>query len=363
MELYSGIIIWKQNIFFMQGYKMFKRIQTLFIARNKEFFRDKSALGWNILFPFLIIIGFSVMFSENGQPSYKAGLIVHENSLNKTDNLNEFKNKKYIQIIKFSSFETASIRLKHHSIDFIIDPLKNRYCISNTSPNGKIVEDLFKSSICKNKSKYIKKSIKGNEVPYIEWLFPGIIGMNMMFSALFGVGYTVIRYRKNFVLKRLSASPLKPFEFLSAQIISRIFLISTTTIVVYIGCFLIFDFRCHGSYLSLILVFFLGGFSMISMGLIVASRSSSEEFANGVLNLITWPMMFLSEVWFSLEGAKPWVKKISLLFPLTHMIAGTRKIMNDGATLFEIKNHVITLFIMSVLLLSIGSYLFKWNKE
>ena len=173
---------------------MFKRIWTLFIARNKEFFRDKSALGWNILFPFLIIIGFSVMFSGNGQTSYKIGLFTIENSLNKTDDISDFKNKKYIQIIKFSSFDSAIYSLKHHKIDFIIDPLKNRYWTSKTSPNGKIVEDLFKSSICKNESKYIKESIKGNEVPYIEWLFPGIIGMNMMFSALFGVGYTVVRY-------------------------------------------------------------------------------------------------------------------------------------------------------------------------
>ena len=83
--------------------------------------------------------------------------------------------------------------------------------------------------------------------------------------------------------------------------------------------------------LNLILIFFLGGFSMISLGLLIASRSSSEEFAGGILNLISWPMMFLSEVWFSLEGAHPIVRKISNLFPLTHLVEGARNIMNHGA--------------------------------
>ena len=102
---------------------------------------------------------------------------------------------------------------------------------------------------------------------------------------------------------------------------------------------------------------------MISLGLIVACRSSSEEFAGGILNLITWPMMFLSEVWFSLEGAQPWVRHFSKMLPLTHLTDGARKIMNDGAGLFEIKVHLITLTLMSCAFLLIGSLMFKWQKH
>jgi len=102
---------------------------------------------------------------------------------------------------------------------------------------------------------------------------------------------------------------------------------------------------------------------MVSVGLVVAARNSSEEFANGVLNLISWPMMFLSEVWFSLEGAKPWVKTFSAFLPLTHLVDGARRIMNDGATLFEIKYQLLMLAGMSLLFFITGSVSFKWNSN
>ena len=101
---------------------------------------------------------------------------------------------------------------------------------------------------------------------------------------------------------------------------------------------------------------------MISLALLIASRSNSEEFAGGILNIVSWPMMFLSEVWFSLEGARPWVQKFSLAFPLTHMVSGARKIMNDGVSIFELQTQIIVLTTMSIFFLLTGSLLFKWHK-
>ncbi|MGL4369850.1 MAG: ABC transporter permease, partial [Spirochaetota bacterium] len=183
------------------------------------------------------------------------------------------------------------------------------------------------------------------------------------FSALFGVGYVVVRYRKNGALKRMSVTPIHPWEFLTAQILSRMFVIIVTTFAVFSGCTLIYNFECKGSYLLLGAVYSLGAFCMISLGLIIACRSSSEEFANGVLNLLTWPMMFFSEVWFSLEGAHPWARKAAEIFPLTHTVSAARKIMNDGASAADISIQIIILSVMSAVFLCVGSILFTWQKD
>ena len=201
------------------------------------------------------------------------------------------------------------------------------------------------------------------EIPYVEWLFPGILGMNIMFSAIFGVGYVVVRYRKNGALKRMSVTPVHPWEFLTAQILSRMFVIIATTVIVYAGCAIIYRFECKGSYLLLGFIYSLGAFCMISLGLLVACRSSSEEFAGGVINLLTWPMMFFSEVWFSLEGTHPWAQKASLAFPLTHTIDAARRIMNDGATFADVQIQIIVLAAMSAVFLITGSLLFTWQKD
>ena len=73
-------------------------------------------------------------------------------------------------------------------------------------------------------------------------------------------------------------------------------------------------------------------------------------------------MMLLSEVWFSLEGARPWVRNIARLVPLTHLTGGVRKIMNDGATLYDIRYNVFALTAMTVIFLTLGSVLFRWRK-
>jgi ABC-2 type transport system permease protein len=344
---------------------MWQRIWTLFIARNREFFRDKSALGWNFLFPFLVILGFSLVFNQDRQILYKVGYLgtppIEE--VCSSDSCRAFSRTRFIEFVSFSTKEEGLQKLKHHRIDFLLEPADDHFWVSETSPKGYIVERLFQASLHPNAGESRKQKIEGAEIPYVEWLFPGILGMNMMFSALFGVGYVVVRYRKNGVLKRISVTPVRPWEFLTAQIISRIYLLFVTTLIVYVGCTLLFGFTCRGSYTALLLVFLLGGFSMISLGLVVASRSSSEEFAGGILNLISWPMMFLSEVWFSLEGSRPWVTFASQIFPLTHLIDATRRIMNDGAGMLEVRSQLIVLALMSFVFLSIGSLLFTWHRK
>ena len=117
-----------------------------------------------------------------------------------------------------------------------------------------------------------------------------------------------------------------------------------------------------GHYLDLAVVFFLGCLSLTSMGLVLASRGTSEEFTSGVLNFISWPMMFLSEVWFSIEGAPQWIKWIAATFPLTHLLTAARKIMNDGAGLSDVMPELLILSIMTGVCLTIGATLFSWNE-
>ena len=345
---------------------MLKRFITLTISRTKEFYRDRSALGWNILFPFLVIIGFSFIFNQDKQTQFKVGELQNSGTVINSEIVENYKAFRATRFIEFVSFdkETPAIeKLRHHRIDFLINKNTGRYWVSSSSPKGYMVEKLLMASISSGKTATRKETITGEEIPYIEWLFPGILAMNIMFSSLFGVGYTIVRYRKNGVLKRISVAPVRTFEFLTAQVVSRMIVITATTVFVYAGCSWLYDFSNRGSYFALFVVFLLGGFSLVSLGLLVASRSSSEEFAGGILNLLTWPMMFLSEVWFSLEGANPVVITISKIFPLTHMTSAARSIMNDGATLAEIKEPVILMAAMSLVFITLGSFFFSWQKN
>ncbi|MEJ2284382.1 MAG: ABC transporter permease [Desulfobacterales bacterium] len=341
----------------------------MFRARNREFFRDRAAFGWNFLFPFLIVAGFGVIFGAKTHTEYKIGLYPHETvTVNpaQTDIPGELRKMRYIRFIGIPTQAEGLDKLKHHKIDFLLklgDP-PYEYYVSEASPKGYVIEQMFKSSLIPPglRTEAQKQEIKGTAIRYLDWLFPGILAMNMMFSALWGVGYVVVRYRKNGVLKRLKVTPLSAFEYLSAQALSRIFLLMFTLVVVWLGCDFIFSFTVLGSYVDLIIVFFLGSTSLTALGLVLASRGTSEEFTTGILNFISWPMMFLSEVWFSLEGAPQWVANVSRIFPLTHILTAVRKIMHDGAGLWDVRVEITVLTLMTLGFLTLGAVMFSWNK-
>ena len=347
----------------------FKRLWAILKARNYEFFRDRSAFGWNFLFPFLLVAGFGIIFGGKSYTEYKIGIFPSGTKQVSIAELNipqRFKDIRYLKFIGFPNAAEGLEKLKHHRIDFLLKTGNgpHQYWVSDASPKGYVVEQMFKASLVPAESKLNaeKREIKGSAIRYIDWLFPGILAMNMMFSALWGVGYVVVRYRKNGVLKRLKATPLNAFEYLTAQAISRIFLLMFTLVIVWTGCDLIFSFRVQGAYLDLFLIFFLGSLSLTSLGLVLASRGTSEEFTTGILNFISWPMMFLSEVWFSLEGAPQWVKSSAKIFPLTHMLTAARKVMHDGAGLIEVGPEIIALALMTIGFLTLGATLFSWNR-
>ncbi|MDH5326689.1 MAG: ABC transporter permease [Gammaproteobacteria bacterium] len=337
-----------------------RRFNAVFIARNLEFYRDRSALAWNILFPVLLVFGFAFAFSNKSMDVYKVGLMGESATIAKP----HFLEAKYIQFIPVSDQETALHKVARHQLDMLLNTDTRQYWINPESPKGYVLERMFHGTelLARNKdTAYKKGEISGKQVRYIDWLVPGILGMNIMFSALFGIGYVIVRYRKNGVLKRLSATPLTALEFLSAQIASRLALITVITMGVYAGVDFFLDFSMAGSYGTLFLLFLLGTASMVAMGLIVAARVSNEELAGGILNMISWPMMFLSGVWFSLENLDPVVKQLAQVFPLTHMIDGVRAVMIDGKTLPQLIPEIATLSIMTLVFLLIGAVAFRWK--
>jgi ABC-type multidrug transport system permease subunit len=334
-----------------------KKFLAMLHARNMEFIRDKSSLGWNILFPLLLVLGFAAVFSGEPKDLYKVGVTGEAVALTRADA--GFFRTKYIQFIPIENLQKGIDKVEHFQLDMLVDLRSGRrYWVNENSPNGYILERVFRAE---GGARFKKQVVQGQEIRYVDWVVPGILAMNMMFSCLFGVGYVIVRYRKNGFLKRLKATPLSPFQFLLAQMTSRLLLIETITVAVYAGCNYFIHFQMRGSYGNLFLISLVGAICLISLGLLVSARLSSEELAGGLLNLLTWPMMLLSGVWFSLEGTNPIVQKIAQFLPLTHLVDGARSIMTEGAGLMDIVPHLAILALMTAVFLAIGSLIFRWE--
>jgi ABC-2 type transport system permease protein len=329
-----------------------KRFFAIFLARNLEFFRDTATLVWNLMLPAFMIFGFAFAFSGTNQVSYKIGT-VGEPAAGM-----EFLRYEHLQFIPYPSPKEALDKLVHHQVDMVLDFNAGSYYVNTDDTNGYLAEKLLSSG---GKPALSRQTVSGRIIRYIDWFVPGAIGMNIMFSCLMGVGYVIVRYRKNGVLKRFKATPLKSFEFITAQLFSRFFIVIFMSVVIFAGTNLVLGFRMDGSYFDLVLVTALAILCHISLGLLFSTRFKSEEVAGGIINLVLWPMMFLSGIFFSLEGTPPVMQAASKIFPISHFIEAARKIMLDGAGLAGVAGNILVLAGATVVFLVISAILFKWE--
>ena len=340
---------------------MLQRIYAIFRARNLEFLRDRASLSWNIVLPVVLMFGLAFIFGGGGRNEFTVGVLQEGSELNLDQH--PFLTTRYVKFVAINDREAGFRKVSRHQLDLLLQLEDDKqYWVNPDSPKGYFAELALLQSDIAGSSSIRKAQISGEAIRYVDWVLPGILGMNMMFSCLFGVGYVVVRYRKNGFLKRLRATPLRPIEFIVAQVASRMVLIMTITIVVYAGTHTLLDTRMEGNYLTLLLIAAVGAVSMISLGVVVAARVTSEELAGGLLNMINWPMMLLSGVWFSLEGAGPVVQQVANIFPLTHVLKSARGVMLDGATLFDVAPSLLAMTAMSVVFLALGARIFRWSQ-
>ncbi len=322
---------------------------ALVIARNKEFYRDRSAMVWTIVFPLLLIVGFTFAFSRPADAIFKLGV---------WGDAPQLELPEYVELVTYQDWDRAVTRLRHHELDLLLNREQGVALYNELSPSSGALLDLLRPQL---PPELEVETMQGKAVRYVEWAIPGVVGMNIMFGALFGVGYVIVRYRKNGVLKRLSAAPVSPFAFLSAQMLSRFMIVMISNGAILAGCVLMLDLRMEGSWLDLTLALAAGCLTMICIGLVVASRVSSEELAGGLLNVLSWPMMILSELWFSLDNAPQWMQAISNLLPLTHMVRAIRSVMVDGAGLIGILPNLLALGLFGIFSVILAAWLFRWE--
>lgn len=355
---------------------VFRQFIAMFKARTMEFVRDRGTFFWNLLFPVVLVLGLAFAFSGQGEAEFKIGVVGAD------DGTLPIMTLEQAQFIPYGDADAAAAmdKLRRHQLDLVVDFGTRRYAVNDQSANGSLLRRLLVAEQATKDSSpavtsgtgpdkgstpgpapFSEMSVSGAPIRYADWLVPGIIGMNMMFSSLFGVGIVIVRYRKNGVLKRFKATPVHPLNFVVAQAASRLVIVLATSVVVYIATDLFLGFRMEGSYLNLFLVSALAILCMISIALALSSRMRSEELASGLLNLVTLPMMALSGVFFSLEGSPPILSKIAAFLPLTRFTEATRAIMLDGAGLGAVLPDLAYLAAMTVLFLVAAAAFFKWE--
>jgi ABC-2 type transport system permease protein len=196
---------------------------------------------------------------------------------------------------------------------------------------------------------------------YIDFLIPGLLGMNIMGTGMWGIGFYIVTARQNKLLKRLVATPMRRSEFLLGQIFGRLFLLVFEVGLLVALANLIFEVPVRGSLLTLGLVSVLGAMTFAGLGLLVASRARTVEGVSGLMNLVLMPMWILSGVFFSTSRFPDVMQPVVQALPLTALNDALREVMLDGASLLTILDEVALTAVWGAAAFAVALWIFRWR--
>jgi ABC-2 type transport system permease protein len=338
-------------------------IVELTSARTKEFVRETEAIFWVFGFPLLLALALGFAFREKPPDRIPVGVVAGPSASSEAAALG----KSAALTPRVMSSSEAQDALRHGRVSLVVDSSHSlTYRYDPTNPDSRTArretDDALQAAagrrnVIPAKDEYVHEQ----GARYIDFLIPGLLGMNLMGTGMWGMGFTIANARMKKLLKRLIATPMRKSQYVMAQFLSRlIFLVVEVTVLVAFG-WLVFGVRVNGSLPALALLCIVGGYAFSGLGLLTASRARTLEGVSGLMNLIMMPMWLCSGVFFSYERFPDAVKPVIRALPLTMLNDALRAVMNDAAPLTKVMPQLALLAVWGIVTFAVGLKIFRWQ--
>lgn len=343
------------------------------IARLREFIREPGAVFWVFVFPVLLAVGLGIAFRERPPDAWRVGVIADGPPAERARAL-----LSALEGVVVEPLDAAAgvIALRNGRLDLLVraaataaptdpapaltwryDPQRPESRAARVAVDDALQRHLGRRDVTATVEEHATEP--GGR--YIDFLIPGLIGLNVMNSGLWGIGYTVVLARRRRLLRRLAVTPMQRPHFLLSYMLSRLlFMLPEVASLVLFG-WLVFDVAVRGSLLGVAGVSFVGSLSFVGIALLVASRTDSTEVASGWMNAVMLPMYVLSGAFFSYERFPEVFHPAIRALPLTAFNDALRAIMNDGASLLATWPQLLVLAAWGGLASVLALRWFRWQ--
>lgn len=337
----------------------------LTFMRVREFLREKEAVFWVFIFPVLMTFALGIAF-RNTAPD-KTLVAIETGTQEVSETVNVLSRSPEISATVLSPDEAAQA-LRSGKVSIVVKPVNDsfEYRFDPTRPESRtarlLVDDVLQRG--KGRSDVVhagEEQITEPGARYVDFLVPGLIGMNLMGSGLWGLGFTVVIARSRKLLKRFAATPMRRSHYLLSFMLSRLVFLVLEVAAVIVFAWLVFGFTVRGSWLSVTLMTLLGGFTFSGIGLLVAARPQTIEGVSGLMNFIMLPMWLLSGTFFSSERFPQILQPFIKALPLTALNSVLRALMNEGATLSSNWMQISILLAWCVISFVVALKIFRWQ--
>ena len=332
-------------------------------VRLKEFLRETEAIFWVFGFPLLLTIALGFAFRERAPERIPIGVVEGPSAAAR---LAALRASPALQPRLYPAKEGRD-ELRRGRISLLIEgdavPVYRFDPARPEARNARLEADDALQTAAGRRSAFTSRDERETEQGsrYIDFLVPGLLGMNLMGTGMWGVGFAVVNARMKKLLKRLIATPMRKIDYLVSHFLSRlIFLILEVAVVVAFAWFA-FDVQVHGPWWLFGLICLLGGTAFAGLGVLVASRARTLEAVSGLMNLVMVPMWICSGVFFSYERFPDAVLPLIRALPLTALNDALRAVMNDGLGIAAVGSELAILIAWTVVTYTVGLKLFRWQ--
>ncbi len=342
----------------------------LVLARFREFFRRPSTVFWVYGFPLLLSGVLGVAFQNRPVDQVAVGVCDDgdagpEGAERVTTKLQ--RDPRLTALV--GTNRECRDRLRTGKIGLVVIPTaeagRYEYLFDPNRPESVLARSTADSALVRADAPALATPIDVEfDEPggrYIDFLIPGLVGMNLMGGGLWGVGFVVVDMRVRKLLKRFLATPMRRTDFLLALMISRaVFTLIDVTILLVFG-WLAFGVAVRGNLLALASLVVLGAGCFGGVGLLVACRAETIETASGLMNAVMLPMYLLCGVFFTADRFPGAMQPLIRALPLTALLDGLRAVMNDGAGWAAIERPAIVLSAWGALTFALALRWFRWR--
>jgi ABC-2 type transport system permease protein len=338
-------------------------LMQLTLARVREFVREPEALFWAFIFPVVMSVVMAVAFPASGSTPVLVGIVPGADTRAIRDTLAAQPDIK-VRELEPGDQERALREGEVHLVIVPTTPPTYRFDPGRAeSRTARLLADDALKRGAGRADPWVARE-EPQHVPgsrYIDWLIPGLVGLGIMSTSMWGIGFSVAQSRMRKVLKLLVATPMRRRDYLGAQMLARMmFLAPEVTVPVAFGAFVL-NMPMRGSIAALVVVSVIGAVAFGALGLFVASRARTFEAISGLMNVSMLPMWLLSGVFFSAANFPDSVQPFIQALPLTALNDALRAVILEGSSLRVIQAELWVLLTWSVLSFAIALRLFRWR--
>jgi ABC-type multidrug transport system permease subunit len=341
----------------------FEPFYRLLIARIREPLREPEVVFWVFVFPILLAVGLGIAFRNKPQEQISIAIADGPGAREVAAVLESDPQL----VVRISNDEDARSELRLGKVALVVVPRESyEYRFDPTRPEAELARAhvegvLQKAAGRKDAFDAVEVEVSEPGARYIDFLIPGLLGMNLMSGGLWGVGFAVVDMRTRKLLKRLIASPMRKSEFIAALMMSRVVFMLVELVALLVFGYFVFDIAIHGSITATVLVGLLGALTFGGIGILVASRAQKIETVSGLMNLVMLPMFVFSGIFFSADRFPEMMQPAIQALPLTMLNDALRAIIIEGQALVSQAREILGLFLWGGVSFLLSLKWFRWT--